>query len=94
MRAKLDESMPIEAADALRAAGWECDTVHEEGLGGAADSRIAEVCRAESRVLFTVDLDFADIRTYPPGDYIGLVVFRPAEPGMRERRCAHQLLGT
>ena len=61
MRAKLDESMPNEAANALRAAGWECHTVHDEGLSGAEDAHVASACRDEERVLFTLDLDFADI---------------------------------
>lgn len=80
MRAKIDENMPIEAAGLLRAAGWECDTVFEEALGGAEDPRISERCRAEGRVLFTLDLDFADIRTYPPAEYPGIVVFRLLRP--------------
>jgi predicted nuclease of predicted toxin-antitoxin system len=80
MRAKLDESMPSEAAEALRHAGWECDTVHDEGLSGADDARVASVCRDEERVLFTLDLDFADIRAYPPTEYLGIVVFRPGRP--------------
>lgn len=79
MRAKLDESMPNEAADAIRSVGWECATVHDEHLGGAADIQIARACRTEGRVLFTIDLDFADIRAYPPADYIGIVVLRPVK---------------
>jgi predicted nuclease of predicted toxin-antitoxin system len=79
LRAKLDESMPNEAADVLRTAGWECETVHDEGLSGADDTRVAEVCQSEDRVLFTLDLDFADIRTYPPADYVGIVVLRPEQ---------------
>jgi hypothetical protein len=43
MRAKLDESMPNEAAAAIRSVGWECTTVHDEQLGGAADIEIARV---------------------------------------------------
>lgn len=80
MRAKLDESMPREAADALSTAGWQCHSVHDEGLGGADDALVAAACRDEERVLFTVDLDFADIRSYPPADYAGIVVLRPARP--------------
>jgi hypothetical protein len=30
MRGKIDENMPNEAADLLRQAGWECDTVYDE----------------------------------------------------------------
>ena len=27
-------------------------------------------------MLVTQDLDFSDIRTYPPGEYAGIIVFR------------------
>lgn len=64
----------------LRAAGWECDTVFDEALAGAEDARVSERCQVERRVLFTIDLDFADIRMYPPSEYVGIVVFRPATP--------------
>ena len=84
MRAKLDENVPVEAAELLRTAGWICDTVHDEGLAGADDPTVGAACQAEARVLFTLDLDFADIRAYPPSEYVGIVVFRPAEPSRRQ----------
>jgi predicted nuclease of predicted toxin-antitoxin system len=84
MRAKLDENVPIEAAELLRAADWECDTVYDEGLAGADDPEIAAACQAGARVLFTLDLDFADIRAYPPSEYVGIVVLRPVEPSRRQ----------
>ena len=84
MRAKLDENVPIEATELLRAAGWVCDTVHDEGLTGADDPTVGAACQAEARVLFTLDLDFADIRAYPPSNYVGIVVFRPADPSRRQ----------
>jgi len=80
MRAKLDENMPTEAIGLLAAAGWDCSTVFDEGLSGAEDPRVSEVCRIEGRVLFTLDLDFADIRAYPPESHVGIVVLRPFEP--------------
>jgi predicted nuclease of predicted toxin-antitoxin system len=83
VRAKLDENLPVDAADLLRAAGWTCETVHDEGLAGAEDAKVAAACRAENGVLFTLDLDFSDIRAYPPTEYVGIVVFRPTEPGRR-----------
>jgi predicted nuclease of predicted toxin-antitoxin system len=84
MRAKLDENLPVEAAELLRTAGWECDTVDEEGLAGADDPIVAGKCQVEARVLFTLDLDFADIRAYPPSEYLGIVVLRPTEPSRRQ----------
>ena len=83
MRAKLDENMPVEAAELLRGANWNCDTVRDEGLAGADDSSVGAACRADGRVLFTLNLDFSDIRAYPPNDYVGIVVLRPAEPSRR-----------
>src|SRR3970282_768843 len=64
MRGKVDENMPIESAGVLRTAGWECDTVFDEALVGAEDPDIGARCQAEGRVLFTLDMDFADIRAY------------------------------
>ncbi len=50
MRAKLDENLPVEAAELLRTAGWECDTVYDEGLAGADDPIVAARCQVEARV--------------------------------------------
>jgi len=43
MRAKLDENVPVEAAELLRAAGWDCETIYDEGLAGADDPKVAAV---------------------------------------------------
>jgi predicted nuclease of predicted toxin-antitoxin system len=80
MRAKLDENLPVEAVTLFGEHGWECDTVADEGLAGAPDTEIAIACHEEGRILFTLDLDFADIRAYPPAEYSGIVVLRPAVP--------------
>jgi predicted nuclease of predicted toxin-antitoxin system len=58
MHAKLDENLPVEAAELLRMAGWECDSVYDEGLAGTDDPEVAAACQAGARVL-TLDLDFA-----------------------------------
>jgi len=80
MRAKLDENMPVEAARLLRELGWDAVTVHDEGMAGAHDDAVSSACRAEDRVLFSLDLDFADIRRYPPETHSGIVVLRPKDP--------------
>ena len=51
-------------------------TAQEEGLNGRPDVDIAEACTVERRVLITLDLDFADIRAYPPEKHEGLIVLR------------------
>lgn len=61
----------------LRDAGYEADTVLDEALGGTSDSRLAAICQQEGRLLFTLDGDFGDIRTYPPNEYPGIIILRP-----------------
>jgi predicted nuclease of predicted toxin-antitoxin system len=60
----------------LREAGFEADTVAGEGLCGSVDSELLEHCRAQDRVLVSLDLGFADVRAYPPKSHSGIVVFR------------------
>jgi predicted nuclease of predicted toxin-antitoxin system len=76
MRFKVDENLHREIATAIAARGHDASTVHDQGLTGARDPVLAEHCRQEGRVLVTLDLDFADIRTYPPRNSPGIVVFR------------------
>ena len=75
---KLDENLPTEAADLLRTTGHDAVTVMEEQMGGRPDGHVASLCQAEGRAVVTLDLDFADIRVYPPADYPGIIVLRLA----------------
>jgi predicted nuclease of predicted toxin-antitoxin system len=76
MRFKLDENLPIDAAKILNDQGHDASTVFDEKMTGAADTAVASICQTETRILITLDLDFADIRTYPPRNYPGLIVLR------------------
>ncbi|MEX2287808.1 MAG: DUF5615 family PIN-like protein [Planctomycetaceae bacterium] len=78
MRFKLDENLPIEVASLLQQHGHDVTTVREQQLGGKSDEIIADVCHVEDRALVTLDLDFADIRQYPPATSKGVIVLRPA----------------
>lgn len=77
MRFKVDENLPAEVTSTLRAAGHDAVSVIDQRMSGAADPDLASVCRTEQRALVTLDLDFSDIRTYPPGEFSGLIVLRP-----------------
>lgn len=44
------------------------------GLAAASDAQIAERARESGAALLTRDLDFADVRRYPPDQYPGIVV--------------------
>ena len=76
MKFKTDENLPIEMASLLRSLGYDAMTVGDENLVGASDDTILARCREEGRVLMTLDLDFADVRAYPPQESRGLMVFR------------------
>lgn len=74
---KVDENLPVEAVDLLRAAGHDALSIHDQQMVGSLDSHVASVCKSEGRALITLDLDFSDIRTYSPGQYPGIIVLRP-----------------
>src|SRR5216117_2582472 len=76
MKVKVDENLPREVADLLRNAGHDAITVGAEGLSGRSDGTIVATIRREGRGLLTLDVDFSDIRAYPPEQYAGLVVLR------------------
>lgn len=76
-RFKLDENLPRAAAALLEQAGHNVHTVLAEQLGGNPDPRVFDASQAEERVLVTFDLDFSDIRLYPPVDHHGIWVLRP-----------------
>ena len=76
MRLKLDENLPIDLKRLFAESGHDAATVGDEGLGGGSDAEIAAVCIGEERVLVTQDLDFSDIRAYPPAEHAGIIVFR------------------
>ena len=76
MRIKLDENLPEGLADLLRSAKYDVATVLEENLSGAKDPVVTAAVKQEGRLFMTYDMDFADIRKYPPGSHAGIVVFR------------------
>lgn len=73
---KVDENLPVEVTLLLREAGYDALSVHDQDLVGRPDKDILVVCREENRALITLDLDFADIRQYPPKSQAGLIVLR------------------
>ena len=76
MKLKLDENLPADATKLLREAGFDAMSVLDQELGGSPDSHLAQICNSEDRVLLTFDTDFTNIRSYPPADHAGILVFR------------------
>jgi len=73
---KIDENLSVEVADEFRNNGYNAITVGEQNMCGASDERLADVCCDEKRTMVTLDLDFADIRAYPPQEFPGIIVLR------------------
>jgi predicted nuclease of predicted toxin-antitoxin system len=73
---KLDENVHSAVVDVLRHAGHDAATVPDEGMRGAVDPFLDDVCRREGRALITLDLGFGDVRAYPPADRPGIIVLR------------------
>ena len=76
MKFKLDENMPADLAAMLQKEGHDVADVAGEGLAGEDDLPVLRAAAKEDRILVTFDLDFADIRQYPPGTHAGIIVFR------------------
>lgn len=76
MNFKIDENLPSEIATVLTSAGHNAETVFDEGLVGSTDQTLIEVCTNESRAIVTLDLDFSNVRAYPPENHSGLIVLR------------------
>ncbi len=81
MKLKLDENLPAELLDDLRAAGHDATSIPEEQLTGAADGAVLAEIRRSGRAILTMDKGIADVRAYPPEQYSGIVLFRPPSAG-------------
>lgn len=93
MEFKIDENLPGGVAEVLRAAGHDAITVWDEDLKGVSDTDLFAVCRVEDRTLMTLDLDFADIRRYPPSETPGILVYLILpQDKVRLLECLHRII--
>ncbi len=79
MKFLLDANMPRSALVVLREAGHEANHVRDLGLGDATDAAIDDRARAMDAVIVSRDLDFADVRRFPPELRPGLLVLRMSD---------------
>ena len=76
MKFKVDENLPIEVAQLFKDAGFEADTVYDEGRMGDSDASIFNICKQEGMILVTLDLGFSNIRSYPLHTHPGIMVLK------------------
>ena len=79
--------MPRSAAKLLRDAGFDAVDIRETPLRGAKDRQIAAYVKKEGYCLVTGDYDFADIRSYPPKEYAGIVVINAGKDATAAMIC-------
>ncbi len=77
MKLKLDENLSRHLKQSLEGLQHEVRTVADEGLLSQPDTIVASAAKSESRMLLTLDLEFGDLRKYPPGSHPGVILFRP-----------------
>ncbi|MBI5095342.1 MAG: DUF5615 family PIN-like protein [Candidatus Hydrogenedentes bacterium] len=76
MRIKLDENIPARLTGILSSFGHDVDSVEDEGLRGRDDRSVWRAAVSEGRLLITPDMDFSDIRAYPPAAGGGILLVR------------------
>jgi predicted nuclease of predicted toxin-antitoxin system len=81
MRIKLDENLSRHLKPFLNDLGHDTLTAADEGLLSRPDTEVAEAAIREGRMLFTLDVEFADLRKHPPGMHPGIILFRPPSFG-------------
>jgi predicted nuclease of predicted toxin-antitoxin system len=81
MKIKLDHNLSRHLKVTLQAFGHDVDTAFDEGLARSTDKEVLYQASDEDRILFTLDTDFLNLKTYPPRDHSGVVVFRPTRQG-------------
>lgn len=59
MKIKIDENLPVDVVDLLKAAGYDVESVYSEGIEGCSGKQLITICKKEQRVLITLDYDFS-----------------------------------
>ena len=79
MQFLFDANMPRSALQVLIQANYSASHVRDQGLGDAPDAHINQFALQHGWTLVTRDLDFCDIRNYPPETSPGRIVVRLSE---------------
>lgn len=81
MKLKLDENLSRHLKPTMLALQHDVTTAAEEGRLSQPDPIVGAAAKNEGRMLLTLDLEFADMRKYTPGNHPGVILFRPRSFG-------------
>ena len=81
MKLKLDENLSRHLKHVLENLNYDVLTASDQGLLSQDDITIGKAAKTEGRMLLTLDLEFGDLRKYPPGNHPGIILFRPRSFG-------------
>jgi predicted nuclease of predicted toxin-antitoxin system len=84
MRFLIDANLPRAVIDVVQSLGHQVEFARDIGLASATDQQIAQYALQHRAALLTRDLDFGDIRRYPPDRYSGIVVLRLPDTAVAE----------
>ena len=84
MKIFTDECVYKITAALLRSWGHDVLTAQEAGLAGSSDNEILAYALKHERVLLTIDMDFSNIRHYPPKSHQGIIVAKMRPRNMDE----------
>ena len=74
MKFLADECVYKVTVDLLRSRGHDVHTAQETGLAGKPDEDVLAYAIKHERVLITIDMDFSNIRHYPPKNHKDIIV--------------------
>jgi predicted nuclease of predicted toxin-antitoxin system len=72
----IDHCVPRRYLRLLRSWGYSANLTTEYIAADAVDSAVLALAQSLDAALLTVDLDFANVVSYPPYQYAGLIVMR------------------
>ena len=75
----VNENLPRSLAPELRRAGFDAEDVRDRGLAGHEDAEVLAYAISKQRILITRDLGIPDLRRFPTGSELGIVLVRLPE---------------
>jgi predicted nuclease of predicted toxin-antitoxin system len=76
MKFFVDECVYSVTTQLLRSRQHDVVTAQDAGLSGRPDEEILAYAVEHGRILITIDMDFSNIRRFPPHSYIGIIVLK------------------